>query len=222
MNLDKCLHEKRGCKDYNSKQIPLELIGEVLDAGTCAPSAGNLQNWIFIVVTEASKKEAIASACLDQTWMKNAPVHIVICNNVAKVTDMYPTRGKLYATQACAIAAQDIMLKATDLGLHSCWVGAFNEGAVRSVLNIPDEVIPEMIITLGYCDTVHEPIERDSCDKVTYFNDYGNKEITKSVFPLQKQGQQIGSTIQRAMDSRKGEPSRGIFDNIKQLFKKKS
>lgn len=187
MDLDRCLREKRGCKDYLPKDVSYDILGELLEAGTCAPSAGNLQNWIFIVVTEQEKKDAIAVACLNQFWMKKAPVHVVVCNDLKKITDMYPTRGKLYATQACAIAAQNIMVKAADLGLYSCWVGAFNDGRVSEILDLPEGTIPEMIITVGYSTALSEPLLRDSCEKVTYFNTYGNKERDTSIFPLQKQ-----------------------------------
>lgn len=220
MNLDKCLSEKRGCKDYLSKEVPLEVIGEVLKAGTCAPSAGNLQNWVFIVVTDDKKKEEISVACLNQPWMKKAPVHIVVCNDVKKIIEIYPTRGKLYATQACSIASQNIMLKASDLGLHSAWVGSFNEEAIKNILKIPEDIVPEMIITLGYCDEDHGTIERDSCDKVSFFNEYGGKNAEKSIFPIDKFGKDVTKTIQKGIEAKK-EESKNLFTKVKGLFKKK-
>jgi len=219
MQLDKCLHDKRGCKEYTNKQIPMELLGEVIQAGTCAPSAGNLQNWAFVIVTESEKKEEIATACLNQPWMKQAPVHLIVCDKVDKITDIYPTRGKLYATQACAIAAQNIMLKATDLGLHSCWVGAFNEESIRRILHIPDEVVPEMVITLGYSDAVHDPLERESCENVTFFNTYGEKELGKSIFPLHQQSTHLGNSIREVMENKKKDQEQTGF--FSKFFKRK-
>lgn len=204
MDLNYCLREKRGCKDYLPKDVPLGMVGDIIEAGTLAPSAGNLQNWVFIVVTEAEKKNELAAASLNQLWMQKAPVFIVLCNDIKKITDMYPTRGEIYATQACAIAAQNMMLKAADLGLSSCWVGAFNEESVRNILNIPLEVIPEMIITFGYSDAPQEPLVRDSVDKVTYLNAYGNREQDTSLFPLSKQGQQMQESMQRFAEEKSG------------------
>ena len=216
MQLDKCLQEKRGCKEYLPKKIPVTLLGDILEAGTCAPSAGNLQNWTFIVVDDAEKREALSVACLNQNWMKQAPIHIVVCNNISKITDVYPTRGRLYATQACAIAAQNIMLKAADVGLHTCWIGAFNEDGVRRVLNIPENIIPEMVITVGYSNVEHQPLVRDPCDKVTFFNEYGKRETDQSIFPLDKHAKNMEETIKEKMNMQ--HQSGGFF---KKLFKKK-
>ena len=173
MDLDRCLVEKRSCKSYLQKQVPIELIGEVIKAATYAPSAGNLQNWSFIVVRDQGKRNEIAAACQRQEWMRGAPVHIVICNDVKKVTDMFTRKGKLYATQACAIAGQNMMLKATDVNLYSCWVGSFDEFALARIVKIPDNMVPEMIITLGYSDQVEQGIERNPMEKIAYFEEYG-------------------------------------------------
>ena len=213
MHIDKCLHAKRGCKEYSAKPVPMKELGEVLEAGTCAPSAGNLQNWKFVVVTDEEKRAKIATACLDQQWMKNAPTHVIICNEAKKITDMYPTRGKLYATQACAIATQNMMLKATALGINSCWVGAFNEEAVKRIVNIPEDIVPELIITLGYGPISNEPLDRNAADKVTYFNEYGNKTMEKSMFPLNEQGKVLATSFQRV----KEQPKEGF---LKRLFKR--
>ena len=217
MQLDKCLLEKRGCKDYLSRKVPLDILGEILEAGTCAPSAGNLQNWSFIIVDDEEKKEALSLACLNQNWMNKAPIHIVICNDIKKITDVYPTRGRLYATQACSIAAQNIMLKAADVGLHTCWVGAFNEEGVRRVLTIPEDIIPEMVITLGYSDAPHQELVRDPCETVTYFNTYGKREKgDEGMFPLDKHGKDFGKSIQTLAERQ--HQSGGFF---KKLFKKR-
>ncbi len=198
MDLDRCLVEKRSCKSYLDKPVPIELIGEILKAGTYAPSAGNLQNWNFIIIRDQQKRYEIAAACHKQEWMRGAPVHIVICNDMKKVTDMFQRKGKLYATQACAIAGQNMMLKATDVGLHSCWVGSFDEYAISKILKLPDNIVPEMIITVGYSDQMEQGLERIPVDRVTFFEEHGKNVVEKSFFPLSKYGQNVGRVLEKA------------------------
>jgi len=104
----------------------------------------------------------------------------------------------LYASQACAIAGQNMMLKATDLGLHSCWIGSFDEFALSRILKIPDNIVPEMIITMGYSDQVEQGVDRIPVDRVAYFEEYGKNTVEKSFFPLSKYGQNIGKVLEKA------------------------
>lgn len=186
MDFSDVLEKRRSCHFYRSKPVEFDLIGTVLYAGTQAPSAGNVQNWEFIVVTDQGKREQVAKACIDQTWMVNAPVHLVICNNKERVTKLYPRRGALYATQNCALAAGNMMLRATELGLGTCWVGSFDETAVKRILRIPSSVEPELILTLGYVQELDQPTSREPLSVVTHFETYGkrNREGDVGVFPL--------------------------------------
>ena len=103
MDVDRCLTEKRSCKSYLEKSVPIELIGEIIKAGTYAPSAANLQNWSFIVVRDLQKRGEIAAICQRQDWMKTAPVHIIVCDDQKKVTDVFQRKGKLYFRFFCCL-----------------------------------------------------------------------------------------------------------------------
>lgn len=179
MELDKCIKSRRSCRDYLDKEIPMDLIGEILEAASYAPSAGNMQNWKFIVVSDEKKKCDMAKACINQAWMNEAPIHIVVCNDISKMEELYGDRGGNYSIQACAGAGQNIMLKAHELGLGTCWVGGFDENAVKNILNIPDNIRIEMIITLGYPNSLDKESRRDPAEFVTYFDEFGAKEISE-------------------------------------------
>ncbi len=184
MELDDCVKNRKSCRTYKDQKVSWELIGEILDAATYAPSAGNLQNWRFVVVTDEKKKEDIAIFCLRQMWMVQAPVIIVICNERDKVLAAYPNRGELYSVQNCALAAQNIMLKAEDLGLRTCWIGAFDTRAIQRTLKLPENIIPEMILTLGYGDEPGKEFYREPIDKITYFDEWGKKKLDESILPV--------------------------------------
>ncbi|MEK6861509.1 MAG: nitroreductase family protein [Nanoarchaeota archaeon] len=213
MNLDSCIKERRSCKDYLDKEIPLELIGEIIEAASYAPSAGNLQNWSFIVVIDEKKKYDISISCLKQMWMNKSPVFIVICNRKKRVTDLFEERGELYSIQNCAIAAQNIMLKAHELGLGTCWVGSLDVESIRRILKIPEDVVPEAIITLGYPEKFEKEVQREPVELITYFEEWGNRKTDTSVWPLNKQV----SKLDQKMEKGRGK----IGEFFKNLFKKK-
>jgi len=183
MELDKCIFSRRSCRDYLKKKIPLEKIGQMLESARHAPSSGNLQNWDFTIVRDTEKRKKISEIC-NQEWMFTAPVHIVICNKKSDILNQYPDRGNLYSTQNCAIASAHIMLKAADLGLGSCFVGAFNEQEIKEFLGISKDISPEAIITLGYIEKVDEDSERIELKEITFFESYGNKELKDEIFPI--------------------------------------
>lgn len=190
---------RRSIRKYKSKEVPLSLIGEMIDLARFAPSSGNLQNWKFIVVTDLGKRQQIADACLEQGWMIDAPVHIVVCNDYNDAKTHYGKLGKLYSIQNCANVAFGIMLAAYEYGLGSCWVGAFDNEAVQRILEIPEEMDPEIIITLGYADEIKKPSLREDPNYLVYINKWNQKftefpshlQRLKNLVNLKKQIQKV-------------------------------
>lgn len=179
MELKDAILQRRSVRRYTDKAVTLDVIGEIIDVARFAPSAGNLQNWQFIVVTDKKKKAEITTACLEQTWMNQAPVHLIICNQYKKVTGLYGKLGKMFSIQDCAIIASYIQLLARERGLDTCWIGAFDNEAMQRILELPEDVDPEIILTLGYSaeKKVEEP-KREDIDDLIFFDKW-NKRTAK-------------------------------------------
>ncbi len=153
MDVEQAIHTRRSIRKYLDVPVPWDLVTRVVDSGRLAPNAGNLQNWKFIVVCGKEKREKLAEACLQQFWMAKAPVHIIVCSEPYKAKQYYGIRGeRLYSVQNCAAAAANMLLAAHSFGLGACWVGAFDEDMVKRLLGCPDEVRPQVVLTLGYPD----------------------------------------------------------------------
>ena len=180
MQLKDAILKRRSIRRYKEKDVPVSLVGEILDLAKHAPSSGNLQNWKFVIVTDLEKREKLAEASLEQYWMLEAPVHIVICNDYEKVKDHYGKMGRLFSIQNCAAVAQNIMLLAAEKGLGTCWVGAFDPDAVQRELSIPEEMDPEIIITLGYSNEEKHKAVRLDLRYICYLDKWGNKIKSKS------------------------------------------
>ncbi len=186
MDLDKIIASRHSIREYASKDVTYKTIGEILDIAKNAPSSSNVQNWRFIIVKDKSKKEKIAKSCLDQLWMSKAPVHIVVCYDERNIKTLFPKEYVEYSIQNVSIISTLIMLKATELGLGTCWVAVSNQREISSILKIPDFIIPSVIITLGYANNYHKKTTRNQLNTVLHFEEYGKKQIDTSIFPLSK------------------------------------
>jgi nitroreductase len=175
MNISKAIEERFSCRSYRNKKISDKSLNKILEAGIRAPNAGNLQAWKFVLVNKEDVKEQITKAALDQRWMMQAPVFIVVCSNLNKLKTYYPGKYRLYAMQDTSLAAENIILMAYSLKIKSCFIGAFDEKAVSRILRLPDDIEPYSIITLGYSDE-KGITKRNSLNYSLSFNKYGSSE----------------------------------------------
>ena len=171
METEECISTRRTVRKFKSTTVDMEKIGKILEAGRSAPSSGNIQNWMFIIVDDENKRKAIAEACFQQYWMAAAPVHLVVCIKPQEVKRHYGIRGeRLYSIQNAAAATENMILMANSQGLGSCWVSAFDEDKVKRVISAPDNVRPQAIITLGYPDEQVPSPPKYPIEIVFYFN----------------------------------------------------
>ncbi|MFT7615812.1 MAG: nitroreductase [Candidatus Woesearchaeota archaeon] len=177
MDLDDAVFKRRSIRKYLTIPVEKEKWSKVLHAAVHAPSAGNIQNWRIIVVRDKLTIQKIANMCHKQVWMEQAPLMFVICADVKIAQQFYGIRGdRLYSIQNCAAAAQNMLLKATDLGLGACWVSAFEEARLKILLDIPDHIRPQSIITLGYPDEVVPEPAKCTLREIVCFDVFGKLE----------------------------------------------
>ena len=150
MEFAQTLTKRRSCKKYLDKPVPQDLIGAIVEAGGMAPSAGNKQNWKFVVVRDKEKRDQISKFCKDQYWMADAPVHIVMCSDDSVSKRLFGERGEYLSIQNCALAAENILLTSVDFGLGACFVSAIDESEIANLLGVPGSARVQSVITLGY------------------------------------------------------------------------
>ena len=172
MDIGKAIDGRFSCREFKNKKISEKDINKILEAGIKAPNAGNLQCWKFVIVNKEEIKGLITKAALDQRWMMQAPIFIVVCSDLKKLKTYYPGKYKLYAIQDTSLAAENIMLMAHSLRIGSCFVGAFDEKAVKRILRLPDGVEAYAIISLGYPDA-KKSTKRNSLNYSLSVNKYG-------------------------------------------------
>jgi nitroreductase len=153
MELSEAIKGRRSIRAFRQRDVPEETVEKLIDAARHAPSAGNIQPWEFVVVRKLEVKRKLARAALNQAFVEETPVVIVVCANENRSSMGYGFRGKtLYCIQDTAAATQNILLTAYSLGLGACWIGAFNEEEAKRALNAPECMRPVAIIPVGYPD----------------------------------------------------------------------
>ncbi len=137
---------RKSIRHYQERAIEAEKLDKVLEAGRLAPSAGNLQEWKFVVVSNKSTREKLAIVANNQKFVREAPVVIVAC---ATITDYVIGRQLAYPIDL-AVAVDHLTLKAVEEGLGTCWVGSFDEDGIKKILDIPDTIRVVILLTMGY------------------------------------------------------------------------
>jgi len=149
MDFDKLLEKRISIKKYSSKKPPLDKVMEAIEAANMAPAAGNLQILKYIIVENPETISKIADAC-QQQFIKDTPYVIVVCSDLKQVKKLYDIRADKYLKHNAGAAVNNFLLKITDLGLASNWVGAFSVTTIRNALQIPDNINVEVILPVGY------------------------------------------------------------------------
>jgi len=143
------LSSRASVRDYTPSPLEEPEIEAILRSAGTSPSAGNLEAWDVVVVTDGEVREALAEAALSQPHVREAPCVFVVCANYIRSMSRYGERGILYAIQDATIACTYMMLAAHAAGLQSCWVGAFDEEEVKEILDLPQHLRPVALLTVG-------------------------------------------------------------------------
>ena len=166
----------------SKKPIEPEKLEQVLEAARLAPSARNLQPWRFVLVQGDEAIEELASAFNEANQeVRNALVIIVIC---AREEDGVTSDGRPYYLFDAGLAVENLLLAATDLGLVTHLILSFDEGAIKRILEIPDDYRVVLTTPLAYPaePTYDEAAEqrlrertRKSLDEITFYGKWGSR-----------------------------------------------
>ena len=142
------LAKKRySCRAYKSDPVEDDKLQQVLEAARLAPTACNLQPFQLIVI-HTKGREADLRRIYSSSWFTQAP--IIICACGIQSQSWKRRDGKNYCEVDVTIAMDHLILAATNLGLGTCWIGAFNPDSAREILGLPDGVEPIAFTPLGY------------------------------------------------------------------------
>ena len=156
LNLVKARYSVRS---YTDQPVEQEKLDYLMECVRLAPSAVNFQPWLFYIV-ESDEAKAKLQQCYKREWFTTAPLYIIAC---ADHTQSWKRRheGKDHADVDISIAVEHLCLAATEQGLGTCWVCAFDAALCKSLFNIPEHIEPIALIPLGYpADEAKEKIRK--------------------------------------------------------------
>ena len=168
MKVFEAIKNRYSCRSYKPIPVPEKKLKKVLEAARLAPSAHNEQEWKFVVVRDAKKREEVAEAA-GQSFIKEAPViiaavgldpeHVMKSGNPAYAIDL-------------AIAVEHMALQATEEGLGTCWIGGFDQEAVKEVLDILKEYKVVALMPLGFPADKPKPKSRKKLEEIISYNSF--------------------------------------------------
>lgn len=166
MNIIEALLNRRSIRKYKNNKIEKDKIDTILKAAMYAPSAMNLQAWHFIVIDDQSVLVETIKSIPHAELLKQTPAAILVCGN-SEIE-----KNESWMLQNCSASIQNILLAAHGLGIGTCWIAIHGMPEVVSNVvkqfNLPKNVVPIALISLGFPDETVTAEERFKENKIHY------------------------------------------------------
>ncbi|HAR62024.1 MAG: nitroreductase [Candidatus Margulisiibacteriota bacterium] len=166
MDFDKVVEKRRSVRKYKNTDVPKEIIEKIINQTvTYSPSANNLQPWKFLVISDEKIKQKIVAMCKRNSYMMNAPYIVIALSNQV---ECYEIIGNYMRSDVIdvSIAITHLILAATNEGLGSCWVGAFEADKIEHFLEIAYPWRILALIPIGYPDETGTYVSRKPSGEV--------------------------------------------------------
>lgn len=166
MDALKAIFTRRSIRKYKKGEITEDQIRTMLEAGMSAPSAGNQQPWHFIVIKDREILDKIPEFHPYSKMLEEAGAAIVVCGDLEKQIH------EDYWVQDCSAATENILLAAHAVGLGAVWLGVYPREdrvtGVSELLEIPVDILPLCIISIGHPDEEKGPSRKFIESRVHY------------------------------------------------------
>lgn len=153
--------QRKSVRHYTNKPVSRETLELLLKAGMAAPTAADKRPWAFVVLSEASQRQAVAGILPFGRMLAGAQAAIVVCGLPRK---SLPGIESEFWIQDCSAASENILLAAEALGLGAVWIGVYplpeRVQTLQKILGLPKEVVPLNVISLGYPTGVEKPKDK--------------------------------------------------------------
>jgi nitroreductase len=169
MDVSQAIKERYSVRKYRDEEVTDTVLNKILEAARLAPSAANRQRWKFVVVKDPERRKALARAAAGQRFVGEAPVVIA----AVSLDPEYVMRCGVpeYAVDL-AIAVDHMTLQAVELGLGTCWIGAFSQEEVKRILKIPENCKVVALLPVGYPADTPGPKSRKSLGEVVCYETF--------------------------------------------------
>jgi nitroreductase len=180
MTFEALVHKRRSVRRYADRPVAKEDVLKCLEAARLAPSGCNSQPWHFIVIDEPGLRKRVAERIFSGLYNMNkfaqeAPVLVAVVSEKEKFLASFggQVRDTRYCLVDIGIACEHLVLQAQELGIGSCWIGWFDEKALKEELRISKNKKIDIVIALGYAaEDKIVPKTRKALAEISSFNKY--------------------------------------------------
>ena len=155
MNFLELSKKRYSVRNYLNRQVENEKLEYILECARLSQSAANFQPWLLYVIKDEAVKTQINQS-YPAKWMAQAPIYIVVCADKDRAW-VREYDKKVHTDIDGSIITENICLAAAEQGLGTCWIGHFDPMLVSQILNLPENLDPMAILTLGYSATDEIP-----------------------------------------------------------------
>ncbi|HUV84964.1 MAG TPA: nitroreductase family protein [Methanosarcinales archaeon] len=187
------LKKRCSVRNFEDKEIRPDMIDAILEAGRLSPSGGNEQAWKFGVITDISLIEQIAEAAYKQSWIKTAPLLIVLCTTMVEderggreiQKRRFPKHSEAISNMdkylylalnseehQTKIPGTHMVLQALEYGIYSTWISYFEVDKVSRLLKLPKLCIPSEIIAFGYPADKPSSKDKKCKEEIIFYNKF--------------------------------------------------
>ncbi|MFA5168157.1 MAG: nitroreductase family protein [Candidatus Omnitrophota bacterium] len=180
MNFLDLVQKRRSVRRYSDRPVAKEDVLKCLEAARLAPSACNSQPWHFVVIDEPELRRRVAERIFSglysmNKFAKEAPVLVAVVSE--KMKFLASLGGQIRDTRYClvdiGIVCEHLILQAQELGIGSCWIGWFDEKALKQELKLSRDKKIDIVIALGYPEEDKiVPKTRKTLTEISSFNEY--------------------------------------------------
>jgi len=170
MKVLELIKKRRSVRAYKDKDIETDAITKLIEAAIWSPSGSNIHAWSLVIL---QKEENIRMIKAFSPGLLGDPATLfILCADKKKAYEKGGELGRdVLSLMDIAIAAQNICLEATELGIGSCIIRSFNQKAVNELLKLPETVVPELMVSLGYPLTIPESLHRRGLEEAILYWD---------------------------------------------------
>jgi len=169
MDVFTAISQRCSVRAYKPTDVEEDKLKKVLEAARLSPSASNRQDWKFIVVKNKETRKKLVKAAFGQSFIAEAPIIIVACG---LEPNAMLACGQPMHTVDVSIAFAYMILQAYELGLGTCWIGAFNEDETKKIIRVPENVRVVAMTPLGYPNQSPSQKSRKNLDQIVSYEKY--------------------------------------------------
>ena len=188
------LKQRRTIRKYQPKDIPADLLNDLLESACRASTVGNMQTYSVIVTRDAERKKRLAPAHFHQPMVESAPVVLTFCIDLRRFSQWCRQRKaepgygnfEWFVTGAIdtLLVAQTFCVAAEERGLGICYLGTttYNPDQIVDILELPELVFPLATVTVGWPDENPPQVDRLPLEAIVHeevYHDYAPADIDR-------------------------------------------